>query len=275
MANPVLIAAPIAILPAAAALWYLLKRYEGYFDDARVFLSLTFGFFAGLVAIFLELALFPFQDPTFQAQVGVGTAFLMFVIGYALFETACKLVVLGTARFRGRRDTPYYGASLGLGMGSMMALGFIALNLNAVDAVAAALNATSNGTIRPDQVQYQTIPFITMIAVPLGAVFAHGGAGAFVGRYVAKGNLWKGWLVGAALQAPALMSFALFWPTIGVGYEANWGPAVISVGYGIGLMAIARSKVLDHVVPPEIKDKLRRAQRREARAAVRGRDEEE
>ncbi len=273
MANPVLIAAPLAILPAAAALWYLLRRYEGYFDDGRVFLSLTFGFFAGLLAIFLELALFPFQDPAFQAQVGAGTAFLMFVIGYALFETACKLVVLGTSRFRGRRDTPYYGAALGLGMGSMMALGYIALNLNRAQAFSAAFNQTLNGTMVPTA-QYSPLPFIAMIAVPLGAVFAHGGAGAFVGRYIAKGELWKGWVVGAALQAPALMALALFWPSMGITSESNIIPGIIAVGYGVGLMAIARTKVLDHVVPPEIKDKLRRAQRREARAATRG-DEEE
>ncbi len=272
MANPVLLAAPIAILPAAAALWYLLRRYEGYFDDGRVFLSLTFGFFAGLVAIFLELALFPFQDPTFQAQVGAGTAFLMFVIGYALFETACKLVVLGTSRFRGRKDTPYYGAALGLGMGSMMALGYIALNLNQAKAFAAAFNQTLNGTLAP-AAQYGTLPFIAMVAVPLGAVFAHGGAGAFVGRYIAKGELWKGWLVGAALQAPALMSLALFWPSMGITSESNIIPGVIALGYGLALMAIARSKVLDIVVPQEIKDKLRRAQRREARAEKRDEDE--
>ncbi len=273
MANPVLIAAPLAILPAAAALWYLLKRYEGYFDDGRVFLSLTFGFFAGLVAIFLELALFPFQDETFKAQVGAGTAFLMFVFGYAMFETACKLVVLGMSRFRGRKDTPYYGAALGLGMGSMMALGFIALNLNQVPFIAEQLNTTSNQTILPSDVSYQALPFIAMLLVPLGLVFAHGGSGAFVGRYVAKGELWKGWAVGAALQAPGLMALALFWPSIGIGYETNIVPGLIAMGYGLGLMAIARSKILDHVVPAEIKDKLRRAQRREARAARR--DEEE
>lgn len=251
-------------------MFYLLRRYEEYFDDAKVFLSLTFGFFAGLLAIFLELSLFPFMDPAFQVQVGPGTAFLMFVLGYALFETALKVVFLGTKRYRGRKDTPYYGAAFGLGMGAMMALGFIAINLNAVDAVAQALNATSNATITSDNTAYQILPFITMAAVPLGAVLAHGGAAVYVGRSVSRGELWKGWLIGAALQMPAVLAYALFWPDIGFGNRAAMGPAVISVGYGVALLWIARSKVLDHVVPKEIADQVRRRRRREAR-----RDEEE
>ena len=59
--------------------------------------------------------------------------------------------------------------------------------------------------------------------------------------------------------------------TVPVGYEANWGPAIIAVGYGIGLLVIARSKVLEYVVPKDIADQVRRAQRR----AARRQDEEE
>ena len=143
MVSPVLIAVPVTVLPAVGALWYLLKRYEDYFEDAKVFLALVFGFFGGLFAIFMEMTAFPFAHPQFIDAMGVGTAFAFFIGAYAFFETGCKTIILGMRRFRGRKDTPYYGAALGLGFGAMMALGFVAINLNAVDANAAAQNVTA------------------------------------------------------------------------------------------------------------------------------------
>lgn len=275
MVSPVLIAAPVAILPAVAALWYLLKRYELYFDDARVFFSLVVGFFAGLLTTALEFLVFDFQSPKFVAQVGVGTAFLFFVVGYAMFETAGKLVVLGSKGYRTRKDTPYYGAALGLGMGSMMALGFIAINLNAVDAhsalAGAADNATGNATGGPGNAfAYRPATFMSMALVPLGAVFAHGATGVFVGRGTARGELWKAWLVGSLLQMPVLGIYWLFWPSIGRGDVLLLYPGLLSFGYGLALLHIARTKILDTIVPKHILDQVRRDRRREKR-----REEEE
>ena len=88
-----LVAAVVTIVPALGFLFYLLNRYEGYFEDARVFFALTVGFFAGLVVAFLENVLFAFDSASFVAQAGVGTAFVLFVAGYALVESAAKTVV--------------------------------------------------------------------------------------------------------------------------------------------------------------------------------------
>lgn len=271
MANPVLIAAPVAILPAALVMWWLLQRYEEYFDDARVFLSLTFGFFAGLFAIFLELALFPFLDPSFRAQVGNGSALMMFVVGYAFFETGIKTAVLGMKRYRSRRDTPFYGAAFGVGMGAMMALGFIAINLNGLELLlsqynAAVANGTVNATTTPGPPsRYAPIPFIGMAMVPVGAVLAHAASGAVVGNHIVEGRLFKGWLIGAGIQAPVLLSLALFWPSIGIGNEPNIVPGLFAMVYGLIALAVTRRTVLDHVVPADVQDALRRAKRREAR----------
>lgn len=265
MASPVLIAAPVALIPAVAALWYLLKRYEMYFDDARVFMSLTVGFFAGLVVIAMERLLFPFESPVFRAEVGAGTAFLFFVVGYALFETAAKLVVLGSRAYRMRKDTPYYGAALGLGMGTMMALGYIAINMNVADALAQQDNRTAGalGT------SYGILPFVSMALLPIGAVLAHGATGVWVGRATAKGQLWQGWLIGAALQAPVLGMFWLFSPHVGQGNVIVMEPGLMSIVYGALLLHITRKRVLDHVVPKEILDQVRRDERRKAREAGR------
>ncbi len=250
MVSPVLLAAPVTILPAVAALWYLLKRYEDYFEDARVFLSLTLGFFLGLLAIALEVTAFPFQDPEFVAAMGEATAFVFFVAGYALFETAAKVAVLGSRWFRGKKDAPYYGAAMGLGMGAMMALGFVALNVNATEVLG---------------VEYGVSSFLTMASVPLGAVFVHGAVGVYVGKGTGEGRLWRAWFVGALLQMPVLVAYWLFWPSIGRGDAVVLFPALLSLAYGVGLLWFARARVLDLVVPQHIRDQLRRERRRAAR----------
>ncbi len=271
MVNPVLIAAPVTIIPAIGALWYLLKRYEDYFEDARVFLALVFGFFGGLLAVFLEFQLFPFADPRFVASMGPGTAFVFFVAGYALFETGIKTAVLGSRRFRNRKDTPFYGAAMGLGFGAMMALGFVAINLNASEILSEqVLNATTNQTA---DFGYSTPSFIAMAFVPLGAIFVHGAAGVFVGRSIGNGSLAKGWGIGTLLQMPVLMTYWFFWPSIGRGDVVILFPAAMSILYGILLLHITRIRVLDHVVPKDIRDLVRRDKRREQRRQLR--DEEE
>ncbi len=258
MVSPVLLAAPFSILPAVGAIWYMLKRYEDYFEDARVFLSLVFGFFTGLVAITMELTVFPFHDPRFVASMGPGTAFIFFVGGYALFETGAKVAVLGMKRFRGKKDAPFYGAPMGLGMGAMMALGFIAVNLNRAEAAGIPHTISS---------------FLGMASVPLGAVFVHGAAGVYVGRGSGDGKLWSGWITGTLLQMPVLGTYWLVWDLVGrgdAGVQFYIIPAVIALGYGLFLLHIARVRVLDNIVPQEIRDQVRRERRRALRQGTTG-----
>lgn len=250
MVSPYLVAVFVTIVPAMGALWWFLKRYEGYFEDARVFFALVVGFFTGLFATFLEFNVFRFWEPIY----GTAASFVLTVVGYAFFETGAKVVVLGLKRFRQRKDTPYYGTALGLGFGAMAALQFVAVNLAV---------ATQEGNA------YRLLPAATMIAVPLGAVFVHGAAGAYVGQGSASGNLAKGWIVGALLQMPVLGAYWLFLygGSIGQGNAVLVFPAVLSLAYGLFLLGIAQKRVLDPIVPPEIKAQVRREKRRARRAA--------
>lgn len=256
MANPVLLAATVTLGPAIAALWYLLKRYEDYFEDARVFLALVFGFFGGMFAIFMELAAFAVDPWT-------GVAALIFVVGgYAFFETGVKVIVLGSKKFRNRKDTPYYGAALGLGFGAMMALGIVAVNLNAVEPNAAFYNRTV------EQLSYGPTSFLAMALVPIGTIFVHGAAGIHIGNAVAQGKLVQGWGVGALIQVPALFAFAMVYPSIGLGDAVTgrqWLFAALMPLYGLWLMHSARTNVLDTIVPQHIKEQVRRDKRRQAR----------
>ncbi len=258
MASPVLIAIPVTVIPAMAAVWYFLHRYEGMFDDGRVFFGLIAGFFGGLLVTGFEFMVFGFQESEFVSIAGVGGAFIFFVVGYAFFESGAKTMILGLSRFRQRRDTPYYGASFGLGFGAMAALLFVSLNVRA---------AESRGI--PYTLE-NPLPFILMMLVPLGNVFVHGATGVVVGKGSADGRLWRGWIQATILQMPVLGMFWLFWPSIGRGDVVVLFPAVASIVYGVALLVIMQRRVLDKVVPPDIKNAVLRAKRREQRAKMTG-----
>jgi hypothetical protein len=248
--SPTLIAVPVTIVPAMGLLWIMLRRYEGYFEDARVFFSLVAGFFAGIVVAFFE-AQFDFAGPDFVASVGAAPAFFLFVAGYAFFEAGGKTVVLGLARFRRRKDTPYYGAAFGLGFGAMVALALVIVALRAADL--------------PEFPDYQVLPFLGLVAVFLGGILAHGGSSVYIARGSAEGHLLKGWLQGAALQSPILVFYWFYWPSLGVGNAVVVLPGLASLAYGAFLFVLADRRILSTIVPPEIRDLVQKERRRALR----------
>lgn len=250
MVSPHLIAVPLTIVPAFGLLWYMLRRYEGYFEDARVFFALIVGFFVGLLLAFLENVIFRFDDPSFIDAAGVAYAFAYYVAGYALLETLAKVVVLGTGRFRRRKDTPYYGAPLGIGCGAMLALQYVALGFQRLQDLDAPFNA-----------EYVTTVTL-LVALAAATVLVSAGSAIWVGRGAAEGRLWNGVLWGALLQMPLLL--ALWTSRI----EGVWPvrlSALAAVAYGTVLVVNAQRKILDKIVPPEIRDQVRRERRRELR----------
>ncbi|MHB1261615.1 MAG: hypothetical protein ACYC2H_07845 [Thermoplasmatota archaeon] len=252
MVSVFLIAATVTIIPALGFLWYLLGRYEGYFEDARVFFSLIVGFFAGLVVAFLENGVFLFDDPAFIAVAGGAFAFSMFVAGYAFVEAAAKTVVLGTAKFRKRKDTPYYGAALGIGFGAMVALQAVARGLSQTALVERTVDAA------------WLLAFTLIILSACGTMLAAGATGVWIGRRSADGQLWRGLAHGALLTMPTLACLFFFRPAPAI------IPAVLSFAYGLGLVYYTQRNILDKVVPPEIRDLVAKERRRAEREKMRG-----
>ncbi len=247
MASLFLVAAAVTILPALGALFYLLNRYEGYFEDARVFFALVVGFFAGLVVAFLENVAFAFDSDRFIADAGPGTAFLFFVGGYALVESAAKTVVLGAGKFRKRKDTPYYGAALGIGFGAMVGLQAVALGFDATGILD-----------RPFGADWLLVAALIVLSA-LGTVLASAASGVFVGRGAAEGKLWRGLAHGALVLMPTLACLWFFRPAPAI------LPAVASAAYGLAAVIWVQRRVLDRIVPPEIRDQVLKERRREQR----------
>jgi hypothetical protein len=94
----------------------------------------------------------------------------------------------------------------------------------------------------------------------VGLLLAHGAAAVFVGRGSASGKLWKGVIQGALTLVPAY-GIAWFWHQNGI----QLVPALASLGYGALLTYMAQTRILDTIVPPEIRDQVRRERRRELR----------
>jgi RsiW-degrading membrane proteinase PrsW (M82 family) len=253
-----MVAAAVTLPPALGALFLLLRRYEGYFEDSRIFFSLVVGFFGGLVVAFLENVLFRFDSPEFAATAGVAFAFAYYVAGYALVEGGAKAVVLGSGKFRQRKDTPYYGAALGLGFGMMLALQQVALAFDRSQLLEVGFTPRV------------ALVFALLLCLATGTILTSGAAGVWIGRGSANGKLWNGLSRGAAVHMPMLV-FLWFSPSPGAGIAVV--PALAAVSYGVGILYYTRKKILDTIVPPEIRDQLLKERRREARRAAL-RDEE-
>lgn len=247
LVSDFLVSAVVTIIPALGFLFYLLNRYEGYFEDARVFFSLTVGFFVGLVVAFLENVAFAFDSDSFIADAGPATAFVMFVAGYAFVEAAAKTVVLGTSRFRRRKDTPYYGAALGIGFGAMVGLQAVALGLDRTG----LLDRPFDGT--------WLLAFAVIVVSAAGTILTAGATGVWVGKGSAEGKLWRGLAHGALLAMPTLACLWFFRPAPAL------IPAVLAFVYGAGLVVWTQRRVLDRIVPPEIRDMVQKERRRQAR----------
>lgn len=246
-----LVAATVTVAPAMALLWLLLQRYEGYFQDARVFVSLTFGFFAGLVVAFLENVLFQFDGPAFTASAGAAQAFTLFVGGYAFVEAAAQTVVLGLGRFKGRKDTPYYGAAVGIGFGAMVGLQATALAITRAQLLSRPLDGQG------------VLAFALVAAMAVGSVLVAAAVGVWVGKGSGDGKLWRGLGMGTLVGAPALACAWFFRPAPAI------LPAVVVLAYGVGIVAYTQRRVLDRIVPPEIRDQVLKERRRAERDKMR------
>jgi hypothetical protein len=188
---------------------------------------------------------------------GFAFAITYFVFGYAVLEAAAQLVVLGSRAYRQRKDTPYYGAALGLGFGAMASLQMCALSLERTGVLERGLTLENLGG------------FLLIVLMSAGISLTHGAAGVWIGKGSADGKLWRGLIHGALWQAPTLL---LLWFWLQAPFQAALEPALLAVTYGAFALVFTQNKVLDRIVPPELRDLVRKERRRDLRRQ--GRDNE-
>lgn len=246
-----LAASVLCLVPAMAALLWFLDRYEGYFDQRKTFFTLAVGLFAGIVVRVFEVLFFPFDNLESVQRFGAGFSFAYTAVGFALIETFAKLVVLGSRKFRARPDTPFYAPALGLAVGAMVALQVVTVSLSTSGALAPVTTSS-------------IVVLVAILIFAMGLILTNGASAVRIAKHVADGRLWHGLLVGFLWQLPMA---ALFWMWSLTVILHRGAVALLALAWG-GLAAwFAQRNVLEKVVPPEIRDQVRRARRREQRKA--------
>jgi hypothetical protein len=101
-----------------------------------------------------------------------------------------------------------------------------------------------------------------LFALAGGNVLASGAAGVWAGRGSADGKLWRGLGLGTLVQMPILL---LRWLSPAPGSGVALVPAVVALLYGLAVVWLAQKRILDAIVPPEIRDQVLKERRREQR----------
>lgn len=246
MVSPSLVAAIGCLVPAMAGMWVFLRRYEGLFDERRMFFALMAGLFAGLLVFFLEYQVFRFEDLSRNPALLLYAA-TYYIVGYTLVEALAKGAVLGLKRFRTRKDTPYYGVSLGLAFGAVVAMQ--GMNVQLVQ-----------GGVMGYPLGQMAWTVLVLLVLWVGVILTHGATAVWVGRGSAQGKLWTGIGIAMLLQAPVLV--LRFFTAEGA--VSVWG-ALLVLGYGVLVSSWTQRKVLETIIPPEILMQVGRAKRRQQR----------
>jgi len=158
----------IGIIPALILLFISLKGYDGYYKDRVIFLTFVAGLIIGVLTVIIE---------AYTATVGI-----YFIILFPVLEQLFKTIILNIGRFHGKKETPIYGLSLGLGFGSIfIPSSIILLNL---------------------QGSYDNITIAFALLGSLGIILIHAATGVCIGYGVFKYSLKKYLLFAIVLYVP-------------------------------------------------------------------------
>ena len=158
----------IGIIPAFILLFISLKGYEGYYKDKVIFLTFVIGLIIGVITVIIE---------AYTAAVGI-----YYIILFPILEQLFKTIVLNIGRFHGKKETPIYGLSLGLGFGSVfIPSSLILLNIQGV---------------------YDNISITMVLVGALGIILIHAGTGVCIGYGVYSYSLLKYLIFAILLYVP-------------------------------------------------------------------------
>jgi len=162
----------MGIIPALVLLFISLKGYDGYYKDKLIFLTFVIGLIIGVIAVLIE---------AYTYAIGI-----YFIILFPLLEQLFKTMVLNIGRFHGKKETPIYGLSLGLGFGSIfIPSSIILLNIQGV---------------------HDNFSMILTTIGAIGIILIHASTGVCIGYGVYKYSLLKYLLFAIVLYVPVTSS---------------------------------------------------------------------
>lgn len=243
VSDPFLVGVLFGFVPSMGFLYILLNNYEGLFNDKRAFFAYLLGLGGGLIATILQI----FLGPSGQESDAIA---ILEILLFGVVHAFLFAMALNSKRFRGKRDTPFYGVAFGLGFGAINVLFLVG---NAV-----AQLARTPGSILVEAVSLSYIGLYFM-----GSILLHAAVGAWIGRGSAEQSLMAPILKSAAAEALFLGGFYLL-------FIEPWGSFVPIVGLALTIALIAHvvKHDLDPIVPPEVRREMEIHQRRLARQTM-------
>jgi RsiW-degrading membrane proteinase PrsW (M82 family) len=229
----------IGFAPAVFLLFILLRRYEEFFKEKKIFQAFAGGMILGMIFTIAHMA----SDDFLLSALDL--SFIGFVILFAAFEEGAKLVILNLPRLQLKHETVYYGAALGLGIGSMA---IIAISFKVfLDDPSAIGNP---------------LTILGLVVLSFNFSLLHSATGVIIGYGSAKGEGMKWFFRAAVLHAAYnLVLLPFMWGIEG----ALFGSLFVATLVALGLFLFVLRDLMPDAVPPEMQKKRRREVRRRAR----------
>jgi hypothetical protein len=254
------IGALFSIIPTMLVLYFMLRRYDRFFEERRLALALLVGLLIGAAVTLVEVLFAGFHEPRWIIGASAPSALLLLVISYPLIETAGKLVGINWRTYQGRRDTPYYAVGIGLG--------FAGINVFII--VARGVTAFAE--------QAQTFPHWALALIGTlyvllfsGGIMIHGFSAVVMGRAVADRDPLRAFFYGMALLVPYYVGYwALNALPLGAVLSLSFLLSVLIpmavFAYGVlGVRYVIRN-ILEEVVPARERRRLLREMDRAERS---------
>ncbi|MBU3902031.1 MAG: hypothetical protein KKE04_01540 [Candidatus Thermoplasmatota archaeon] len=218
----------IGFVPALAFLFIMLYKYEGCFDDRKLFITFAGGMFLGMIAASFEMLQFFDMNPETAQYLGFC---ILSIIGIAFFNEALKTMVLNMKRFQGKFDTTFYGSSLGLGFGAMYSFIVVARMFNLSDYISTFLD----------------------VIVVVGIILLHASLGTLIGYGCSIKRPIK--YFGYATLIHLLLNTIIFTTYLGMPYSFF---VVFTIIYGASWFYY----VIVYILPKSLPEKMRKQKRR-------------
>lgn len=225
--------------PAVAVLYHAFRTYdypytdEAYFDTSRVFLAFGIGMVVGTVSGAFTVALGALS------LLSLVVALLLL----ALFEEGLKLVYLNRKGYRGRFDSTFVGASMGIGLAALVSAGNAYVNREAL--------------LTPGNI-------ILLSALSTSLTLIHVSTGAIIGWGCSKGEVTKPFAqayVARVLHAAMLVPF-IVWSALA---RTDVLVPLLSLSAAVAFSALVYNHVYRTVLPDTLPPELRRKRRRDVR----------
>ena len=249
------VAVLFSVLPAMGLMYVMLDRFEGFFDEKRVFKFLVVGLILGAVVVLVELLLLRFHDPGRLIGTPVMVGLPLLAVGYPLLESVAKTAALNWHTVAGRPDAPYYGSALGIGFGAILT--FITVGRG----VRAFLLAPVPGVTHLEIGVFFTLLFLLF----LGGIMAHAASGAVIGRFTGDADPLRALGYGTAILVPFYIGYYVVYtaPPSRLGGLTILVPLAV-VLYGVVMLRYVR-RLMDRIVPEDLAKQVRRDMRRRRR----------